>query len=55
MAQIQEQTITIKLSKLVRAGEKEASLCPDGFEAVIEEVVTGLVEDKAVIVEVVED
>lgn len=52
MAQIQEQTVVIRLSKLVKTGDKANSLGPDGFEAAIEAVVSELVGDPSIIVEV---
>jgi hypothetical protein len=52
MAQIQKQTITITLSKLVKTGDTAADMGPEGFEAALEAVVTELVDDGSVIVEV---
>lgn len=52
MAQIQEQTVVIRLSKLVKTGDKANALGPDGFEAAIEAVVSELVGDPSIIVEV---
>lgn len=53
MAQIQEQTVTIKLSKLVRDGSKVEDLRPDGFETTLEALLGEIVTDESVIVEVV--
>lgn len=55
MAQIQEMTVTIKLSKLVRTDQKHQNLAPAGFGASLEAVVGELVEDKTIIVEVLEE
>ena len=55
MAHIQEQTVTIKLSKLVRDGSKTDDLRPEGFEATLEALLTEIVTDESVIVEVVEN
>lgn len=54
MAQIQETIVMVKLSKLVRSDEKTQSLSPEGFAASLEAVAGELVEDKSIIVEVIE-
>ena len=53
MAQIQEQTVVIRLSKLLKTGDKQsASLLPASVEATIEALIAEIIDDSSVIVEV---
>lgn len=53
MAQIQEQTVVIRLSKLLKSGDKQsAALLPAEVEATIEALISELIDDAGVIVEV---
>lgn len=54
MARVQETLVVVKLSKLVRDSEDGESLAPADFGASLEALASELIEDKAVIVEVVE-
>jgi hypothetical protein len=51
MAQVQEQTVVIRLSKLVKTNTG-ASLGPKGFADHLEAIVTELIDDASIIVEV---
>lgn len=51
MAQIQERIILIRLSKLVKGGQT-VEIGPEGIEAALESVVTELVGEDGIIVEV---
>jgi hypothetical protein len=56
MATIQEQVVVIKLSKLIRTGNKQtAKITGDEFDSVLEQVVNELVGDSTVIVEVLDE
>jgi hypothetical protein len=54
MAHIQEQTVTIRLSKLVKANSKtgDRDLTPKDFAETLEALVGELVGDDSVIVEI---
>lgn len=52
MAQIHEQTVVIRLSKLVKDTANAGDLGPEGFEQAVEAVVSELVGDESIIVEV---
>ena len=53
MAQIQEQTVVIRLSKLLKSGDKQsANIMAPSVKATIEALVAELVDDPTVIVEV---
>lgn len=52
MAQIHEQTVVIRLSKLVKDASNVGDLAPDGLSAQVEIVVSELLGDDSIIVEV---
>ena len=52
MAQIHEQTVVIRMSKLVKNSENAGVIGPDGFEQSVEAIVSELLGDESVIVEV---
>jgi hypothetical protein len=55
MARVHETAVVIKLSKLVRDGEDHGSLAPADFGASLEALAGELIEDKSIIVEVIND
>ena len=52
MAQIQQQTVVIRLSKLVKGNAKASALAPADFESSLEAVAAELLGDDSIIVEV---
>lgn len=52
MAHIHEQTVVIRLSKLVKNAENTADLAPEGLAEQVEAIVSELVGDESIIVEV---
>lgn len=55
MAQVQQETIVITISKLVKGKSDQtetAKITPDSFVASLEDIVGELIEDKSLIVEV---
>jgi hypothetical protein len=49
MAKIQEETVVIKLSKLIKSSEEQKSLTNEDFPANLEAIVQELVGDSVVI------
>lgn len=52
MAQIHEQTVVIRLSKLVKDANNAGNLAPEGLSEQVEAIVSELVGDDSIIVEV---
>lgn len=52
MAHIHEQTVVIRLSKLVKDANNAADLAPEGLTDQVEAVVSELIGDESIIVEV---